>query len=54
VLEAGDADLILNIPPEDITRRRNDPRFAIESIPTALEEKIRYRPRDQDDPRAHH
>jgi ABC-type transport system substrate-binding protein len=35
MLEAGDADLILNIPPEDITRLRKDPRFAIESIPTA-------------------
>jgi ABC-type transport system substrate-binding protein len=35
MLEAGDADLILNIPPEDIPRLRKDPRFAIESIPTA-------------------
>ncbi|HKW95655.1 MAG TPA: glutathione ABC transporter substrate-binding protein [Methylomirabilota bacterium] len=35
MLEAGDADLILNIPPEDITRLRKDPRFAVESIPTA-------------------
>jgi len=35
MLEAGDADLILNIPPEDITRLRKDARFAIESIPTA-------------------
>jgi ABC-type transport system substrate-binding protein len=35
MLEAGDADLILNIPPEDIPRLRKDPRFAIDSIPTA-------------------
>jgi ABC-type transport system substrate-binding protein len=35
MLEAGDADLILNIPPEDIPRLRADPRFAIASIPTA-------------------
>src|SRR5258706_363186 len=35
MLEAGDADLILNIPPEDIPRLRKDPRFAVESIPTA-------------------
>ncbi len=35
MLEAGDADLILNIPPEDITRLRKDPRFAVDSIPTA-------------------
>lgn len=35
MLEAGDADLILNIPPEDIPRLRKDPRFAIDSIATA-------------------
>ncbi len=35
MLEAGDADLILNIPPEDIPRLRKDPRFTIDSIPTA-------------------
>jgi ABC-type transport system substrate-binding protein len=35
MLESGDADLILNIPPEDIPRLRKDPRFVIESIPTA-------------------
>ena len=35
MLEAGDADLILNIPPEDITRLRKDSRFAIDSIATA-------------------
>jgi ABC-type transport system substrate-binding protein len=35
MLESGDADLIVNIPPEDIPRLRKDPRFAVESIPTA-------------------
>src|SRR5260370_42630572 len=35
MLEAGDADLILNIPPEDIPRLCEDPRFAIDSIATA-------------------
>ncbi|HKX02666.1 MAG TPA: glutathione ABC transporter substrate-binding protein [Methylomirabilota bacterium] len=35
MLEAGDADLILNIPPEDIPRLRKDPRFVIDSIATA-------------------
>jgi len=35
MLESGDTDLILNIPPEDIPRLRKDARFAVESIPTA-------------------
>ena len=35
MLESGDADLIVNIPPEDIPRLRKDARFAVESIPTA-------------------
>ena len=35
MLESGDADLIINITPEDIPRLRKDPRFVIESIPTA-------------------
>jgi peptide/nickel transport system substrate-binding protein len=35
MLESGDADLILNIPPEDIPRLRKDTRFAVESIATA-------------------
>jgi ABC-type transport system substrate-binding protein len=35
MLESGDADLIVNIPPEDIARLRKDARFSIESIPTA-------------------
>ena len=30
MLESGDVDLILNIPPEDIPRLRKDPRFAVE------------------------
>src|SRR5499433_3860816 len=35
MLESGDADLILNIPPEDIGRLRKDARFSVESIATA-------------------
>ena len=35
MLESGDTDLILNIPPEDIPRLRKDARFAVESIATA-------------------
>ncbi len=35
MLESGDTDLILNIPPEDIPRLRKDPRFTVESITTA-------------------
>jgi ABC-type transport system substrate-binding protein len=35
MLQSGDADLIVNIPPEDIPRLRKDARFAIESIATA-------------------
>ncbi len=35
MLESGDADLIVNIPPEDVPRLRRDARFIIESIPTA-------------------
>jgi ABC-type transport system substrate-binding protein len=35
MLQSGDADLILNIPPEDIPRLRKDARFAVESIATA-------------------
>jgi peptide/nickel transport system substrate-binding protein len=35
MLESGDADLIINIPPEDIPRLRKDARFAVDSIPTA-------------------
>jgi len=35
MLESGDADLIVNIPPEDIPRLRKDPRFLVESSPTA-------------------
>src|SRR5215471_6974073 len=35
MLESGDADLILNIPPEDIPRLRKDARFSVESIATA-------------------
>src|SRR5215831_9679490 len=35
MLESGDADLIVNIPPEDIPRLRKDARFTVESIPTA-------------------
>src|SRR5712691_5410586 len=30
MLESGDTDLILNIPPEDIPRLRKDPRFTVE------------------------
>src|SRR5713226_3728818 len=35
MLESGDTDLIPTIRPEDIPRLRKDPRFVIESIPTA-------------------
>ncbi len=35
MLESGDADLIVNIPPEEIPRLRKDARFTVESIPTA-------------------
>jgi ABC-type transport system substrate-binding protein len=35
MLESGDADLIVNIPPEDIPRLRKEPRFTVDSIPTA-------------------
>jgi peptide/nickel transport system substrate-binding protein len=35
MLESGDADLILNIPPEDLPRLRKDARFTVESIATA-------------------
>src|SRR5499433_4453877 len=35
MLQSGDADLILNIPPEDIPRLRKDARFSVESIATA-------------------
>jgi ABC-type transport system substrate-binding protein len=35
MLESGDADLIVNIPTEEIPRLRKDPRFTIESSPTA-------------------
>ncbi len=35
MLEAGDADLIVNVPPEDIPRLRRDARLTVESIPTA-------------------
>ncbi len=35
MLESGDADLIVNIPPEEIPRLRKDPRFTVQSIPTA-------------------
>jgi ABC-type transport system substrate-binding protein len=35
MLQSGDADLILNIPPEDIPRLRKDTRFGVESIATA-------------------
>ena len=35
MLEAGDADLILNIPPEEIPRIKKDTRFHVESIATA-------------------
>jgi len=35
MLESGDADLIVNIPTEDIPRLRKDARFTVESTPTA-------------------
>src|SRR5205814_160761 len=35
MLESGDADLIVNIPTEEIPRLKKDPRFTIESSPTA-------------------
>jgi len=35
MLESGDADLIVNIPTEEIPRLRKDARFTIESSPTA-------------------
>ena len=35
MLESGDADLIVNIPTEEIARLRRDARFTIESSPTA-------------------
>jgi ABC-type transport system substrate-binding protein len=35
MLESGDTDLIVNIPPEDIPRLRKDARFVVESIATA-------------------
>lgn len=35
MLESGDADLIVNIPPEEIPRLKKDPRFVVESSPTA-------------------
>src|SRR5262250_1569974 len=35
MLESGDADLILNIPPEDIPRLRKNAHFSVESISTA-------------------
>jgi peptide/nickel transport system substrate-binding protein len=35
LLESGGADVIVNIPTEDIPRLRSDPRFTIESSPTA-------------------
>src|SRR5215813_8704278 len=53
MLEAGDADLILNIPPEDIPRLRKDARFAIDSSPTtrALYVVINTRKKPFDDVR---
>src|SRR5262249_55385218 len=35
MLESGGADLIVNIPTEEIPRLKKDPRFTIESSPTA-------------------
>jgi len=35
MLESGDADLILNIPPEDIPRLRKNAHFSVDSISTA-------------------
>src|SRR5262249_45700121 len=35
MLESGGADVIVNIPTEEIPRLRKDPRFTIESSPTA-------------------
>src|SRR5439155_25779780 len=35
MLESGDADLIVNIPTEEIPRLRKDARFTVESSPTA-------------------
>ena len=35
MLESGDADLIVNIPTEEIARLKKDPRFTVESSPTA-------------------
>jgi len=53
MLESGGADVIVNIPTEDIPRLRKDPRFTVESSPTAraLYVTINVAKKPFDDPR---